>query len=135
MNIEVRELEEKDIESVNRLLTDSFSSKRGNVFGDQFTELVADINGEAVGYLLLTKVFNPIHEKPYFLVDYVCVASAHRGAGIGKMLLDKAYMIAKENDGMYLQLTCSRFRIAAHKLYEKCNFFKRDSDIYRKEIV
>ena len=135
MVVEIRNLEERDIEAVNELLMNAFSSKRGNTFGDQFIELVAAKEGKAVGYLLLTKVFNPIHERPYFLVDYVCVSSNHRGEGIGKMLLDRAYMIGKENDAMYLQLTCSRFRIAAHKLYEKCNFFKRDSDIYRKEIV
>ncbi len=135
MNVLVRFIEEKDYGRVNELLQDSFKCGRGNVQGDNFYELVAECDNKVVGYLLLTKVFNPMKEKNYMLVDYVCVDTNYRGHGIGKNLLDKAYMIGKENQCMYLQLTCSYFRIAAHKLYEKCNFMKRESDIYRKEIV
>ncbi len=135
MNNEVRFLKEEDIPSVNAILTEAFSYGRGDVSGEEFSELVAVCDGKVAGYLLLTKVLNPIKNRCYFLVDYVCVSSEFRGQGLGKLLLDKAYQVAKEQDGMYLQLTCSRFRIAAHKLYEKCNFIKRDSDIFRKEIV
>ena len=135
MDCNVRFFEEKDLDDVNGLLTEAFSCNRGKLEGNEFTEIVAEMDGKAVGYLLLTKVLNPMKEKYYYLVDYVCVSSDYRGHGIGKYLLDKAYMVAKENDALYLQLTCSRFRIAAHKLYEKCNFMKRDSDIFRKEIV
>ena len=50
-------------------------------------------------------------------------------------MLDYAYSLAKKEDSLYLQLTCSTFRIAAHQLYEKCGFVKRESDIFRKEIL
>lgn len=135
MNIEARFLQDEDIPFVNEILMEAFSYKRGDVSGDEFYEIVATIDGNVAGYLLLTRVLNPMKNQCYFLIDHVCVSSKYRGHGIGKYLLDKAYMVAKENHALYLQLTCSRFRIAAHKLYEKCNFIKRDSDIYRKEIV
>ena len=135
MDNEVRFLQEEDISSVNEILNEAFSYGRGDVSGEEFCELVAICEGKVAGYLLLTRVLNPIKNKCYYLVDYVCVSSEFRGRGLGKALLDKAYQVAKEREGMYLQLTCSRFRIPAHKLYDKCNFIKRDSDIYRKEIV
>ena len=43
--------------------------------------------------------------------------------------------IAKNSGAMYVQLTCSYNRVAAHKLYEKCGFIKRESDIFRKEFL
>ena len=83
----------------------------------------------------MTRVLNPIKNKYYYLIDYVCVLSKYRGLGVSDKLMEYAFKLAKENDAMYLQLTCSRFRDAAHKLYERCGFIKRDSDIYRKEIL
>ena len=106
-----------------------------NAVADNIFEIVATVEDKVVGYLMLTKVWNPILQKYYCLVDYVCVSSSYRDGGVGKKLLDFAYQVAKGESAIYLQLTCSRFRIAAHHLYEKCNFIKRDSDIYRKEIL
>ena len=97
--------------------------------------MVALYGGEVVGYTLLTKVYDPIKKRNNFYVDYVCVSTNFRRMGIGKMLLNEAYRIAKENNALYLQLTCSRFRMAAHALYLSCNFVKRESDIFRKEII
>ena len=88
-----------------------------------------------VGYLLLTKVFNPIREFYYCLVDYVCVASDYRGLGVSDKMINYAESTAKSMDCKYMQLTCSTFRTSAHKLYQRCGFVKRDSFIYRKELV
>ena len=68
-------------------------------------------------------------------IIYVKVDKRYRGQGIAKKLLDYAEEYAKENKAIYLQLTCSTFRTSAHKLYEKCGFIKRDSDLYRKELL
>ncbi len=135
MNIEVRGYREEDLVGVNEILKEAFTCEKGKVVGEEFQELVAVMDNQIVGYLLLTKILNPIKNRYYYLVDYVCVSSSYRGKGIGKELLDYAYKIAKEQQAMYLQLTSSRFRTAAHKLYDKCGFIKRDSDIYRKEII
>lgn len=135
MNVEVRMYEEKDLEGVNQILKESFAIQKGAIVGNEYKELVAICNQKVVGYLLLTTVFNPIGKRIIYYVDYVCVDSEYRGHGIGKKLLDYAYELAKEEGVSYLQLTCSRFRISAHRLYEKCNFIRRDSDIYRKEIL
>lgn len=135
MKIETRKYEESDLEAVNEILKEAFNSEKKNFTGEEFYEIVATVEGEVAGYLLLTDVLNPVKDKIYCLVDYVCVSSKYRGLGVGKYLVDYAEEIAKGKNAMYLQLTCSRFRVAAHRLYEKCGYIMRDSDIYRKEIL
>ena len=135
MDIEIRDYQDNDLDFVNEVLEEAFQVKKDKVVGDEFIEIVACVDNRAVGYLLLTKVINPIGKKIIYNVDYVCVLSKYRGHGIGKKLLEYAYYKVKELGGSTLQLTCSRFRVEAHKLYESCNFIKRDSDIYRKEIL
>ena len=135
MDIMVREYQEGDFDAVNGILNEAFHCTRPEGSLGDFHEVVAIAEEKPVGYLILTKVLNPIKQASYYLVDYVCVDSNYRGHGIGKKMMDYAYMYAKENGAIYLQLTSSRFRVAAHKLYEKCNFMKRESDIFRKEII
>lgn len=133
--IHIREYCSNDLNSINKLLMESFSVSKKDFFGSEFYEVVAEVDAEVAGYLLLTKVFNPILDRYYCLIDYVCVSSEYRRLGIGKKLLEYAYKVAKEENAIYLQLTCSTFRVAAHKLYESCGFVKRESDIFRKEII
>jgi len=135
MNIVIDSYKEIYLNGVNNLLQESFSLNKGNFKNDCFFEIVALYGETVVGYALLTKVFDPIKRRNNFLIDYVCVSTNYRRMGIGKMLLNEAYRIAKENNALYLQLTCSRFRMAAHALYQSCNFVKRESDIFRKEII
>ena len=135
MNIVIDSFKEIYLVGVNNLLQENFSLVKENFRSDLFYELVALYGGEVVGYTLLTKVYDPIKKRNNFYVDYLCVSTNFRRMGIGKMLLNEAYRIAKENNALYLQLTCSRFRMAAHALYLSCNFVKRESDIFRKEII
>jgi len=135
MNIVIDFYKENYLNGVNKLLQENFSLVKESFHSDFFYELVALYGGEVVGYTLLTKVYDPIKKRNKIFVDYVCVSSNYRRMGIGRKLLDEAYMIAKRNNALYLQLTCSRFRMAAHALYLSCNFVKRESDIFRKEII
>ena len=134
MNITIREYNDDDFDSVNEILKDAFGIEKGKVTGEDFTEIVAEVDHEVCGYLLLTDVFNPIRNDSYYLVDYVCVSKLFRGYGIGEKMMNYAYEFAKEKNAMYLQLTCGRGRIAAHHLYEKCGYVMRDSDIFRRII-
>lgn len=135
MDIIVRKYEDNDLDSVNIVLEEAFNRKKNNFSSDEFIELVSQCDDDISGYLLMTRVLNPIKNKYYFLIDYVCVLSKYRGIGVSDKLMKCAEEIAREEGVIYLQLTCSRFRESAHKLYERCGFEKRDSDIYRKVIV
>ena len=134
MNIVVDYYKDEYLEQVNNVLKEAFEVEKSNFNGEQFKEIVALYDDEAVGYLLLTKVLNPIKNKYYYLVDYVCVLSEYRGLGVSDKLMEFAEKIAREDNAMYLQLTCGTHRLAAHKLYERCGYIKRDSDQFRKVL-
>ena len=133
-NVIIREYQESDLDAVNRILLSAFEESKVGFKDDNITEVVAEINNQVVGYLILTKVLNLVKGKYYYLIDYVCVDEEKRGMGIGKKLLDYAEEYARSNNAIYTQLTCSTFRTNAHKLYEKCGYIKRDSILYRKEL-
>ena len=134
MNIEVRKYVDDDLDAVNEILLECFSCTKNNFNDNCFTEIVVTTDNIVRGYLLLTKVLNPIKNKYYYLIDYVCVTSKYRGFGLSDELMKFAEELAREDNAIYLQLSCSRFRVGAHKLYERCGFIKRQSDIFRKVI-
>lgn len=134
MDIVIELYKDEYLEQVNKVLKEAFNVEKRNFSGEQFKEIVAKYEGEVVGYLVLTKVLNPIKNKYYYLVDYVCVLSKCRGFGISDRLMEFAEEIARRDNAMYLQLTCSTHRVAAHKLYERCGYIKRDSDQFRKVL-
>ena len=101
---------------------------------DKYFQVVAEDNDKVVGYLLATKNVDPVLKKNNFWIDYVCVSTNCRGKGIGRELLKKIEEIAKSEDGYYLQLTSSRFRTHARKLYMDFGFEMRESDIFRKVL-
>ena len=133
--IEVRDYSDTDLDSVNEILKEAFNEVKRNFKNNNFRELVICVDGKVAGYLLMTRILNPIKEKFYYLVDYVCVSSNYRRMGLGRKLMDEVYSIAKDNNAIYIQLTSSRYREAAHKLYLSCGYVKRDSDIFRKDIL
>ena len=133
--IDVRLYEDSDLDSVNKILLESFNITKDNFDEDNIVEVVACRDDNVVGYLYITRVLNPIKKKHYCLIDYVCVDNNYRNLGIGEKMINYSLDIAKNSGAMYVQLTCSYNRVAAHKLYEKCGFIKRESDIFRKEFL
>lgn len=136
MDIKIRKYKTSDFFKVEELLKKNFdvSSKVEVVNNDNFIELVAEIDGEVGGYLLLTKIFDPIRNYYYMHVDYVCVLEEYRNLGVGQRLTLKAIKIAEDLDIEYLELTSNYKRIFAHKLYLKCGFVKRESNIFRRML-
>ena len=135
MDVIVDYYKEEYLDDINKVLKEAFNIEKSNFSGEEFKEIVAIVDNKAVGYLLLTRVLNPIKNKNYYLVDYVCVLSNYRGLGISDKLMKFAEDIALNDDAMYLQLTCGTQRVAAHKLYERCGYIKRDSDQFRKVLM
>lgn len=135
MDIIVREYKRDDYNFVNHILQEAFSVSKKEFDVSIFHEVVLEYQKNVCGYLLLTKVYDPIKDLYYHLVDYVCVDSKYQNMGFGKRLMDYAIELSKREGVSYMQLTCRRSRIAAHKLYESCGFVMRESDIYRKEFL
>lgn len=135
MEVMVRDYQDSDLEEVNTILKEAFNIEKNSFESNEFHEIVATIDDKVCGYLLMTRVLNPIKNKYYYLLDYVSVLKECRGKGIGTKLLEYAEDIARGENAMYIQLTCGYQRVEAHKLYEKNGYIKRESDQFRKELV
>lgn len=135
MNMDVRMYEDNDLDEVNEILMEAFNRIKNNFKNDNIKEIVAVLDNHICGYLILTNVLNPIKNKYYTLIDYVCVSSKYRKMGVGKKLMEYAERICREEGVMYMQLSSSYDKVAAHKLYESCDFQKRESDLFRKELL
>lgn len=133
--IGVREYMMTDYFDVSRIIKEAFDVEKVNVNPDNnYKELVGVVGDKVVGYLVLTRVLDLVKGRPYYLVDYVCVDSAYRNLGIGYMMMDKVLEIASNDKALYIELTSRKERVAAHHLYEKCGYEKRDSVIFRRVL-
>ncbi len=133
--IGVREYRMTDYFDVSRILEEAFGVTKANVNPDNnYKEYVAVVNDVVAGYLVLTRVLDLVKGRPYYLVDYVCVAKSYRNLGLGQLLMERVLEVARKEKALYIELTSRKDRVAAHHLYEKVGFEKRDSYIYRRTL-
>lgn len=121
---EINDLLEKSLISSNALDLDD----------DRHMQLVAVLDNQVVGYTLVSKSYDPIIKRVNYWIEYVCVDEAYRGRGVARMLLTKVEEFAKMDNVLYLQLTSSRIRESARKLYLNLGYEIRESDIFRKVL-
>ena len=144
--MEIRKYNSNDFEKVVEILIDSFpeSSSKIKDFltcfekleldSNKYIQLVAIEDSTVVGYVLVTRSNDPIIGRVNYLIDYVCVDKDYRGRGFAKALLIEVERIAKSENVLYLQLTSSRSRTVARKIYLDLGFEIRESDIFRKVL-
>ena len=133
--IGVREYRMTDYFDVSRILEEAFGVTKANVNPDNnYKEYVAVVNDVVAGYLVLTRVLDLVKGRPYYLVDYVCVAKSYRNLGLGQLLMERVLEVARKDKALYIELTSRKDRVLAHHLYEKVGFEKRDSYIYRRTL-
>lgn len=146
MSITIREYGNDDFELVKGILFEAFpevndlleksmtTSKTLDLDKRKYIQLVAEEEGKVVGYALASRSCDPVLIRTNLWIDYVCVSSECRGKGIGRRLLQRIEEIAREEKVLFLQLTSSRFRTGARKLYMDMGFEIRESDIFRKVL-
>lgn len=131
----VRDILVKSFPEVNDLIKNSLVFNESLKLDDsKYIQLVAILDSIIVGYAIVSRSVDPIVNKCNYWIDYVCVDSKYRGNGIGKLLMLEIEKIAREEKVMFLQLTSSRFRTGARKLYSDMGYAVRESDIFRKVL-
>lgn len=136
MDIVIRKYEMTDYFKVSSILKEAFNIEKVNTTpSSNYTELVADLSGEAIGYLVLTEEMDIVKAEKYFLVNYVCVENKYQNSGVGSMLLDEAIRLCQEKKASYIELTSNRRRCSARHLYSKKGFEIRDTDVFRKGLL
>lgn len=135
MNIVVRKYKETDYEGANRVLMEAFGYVKEKISDERVYEFVACIDEVVVGYFNLMEEMDVIRNIKIFHVGYVCVDNNYRGKGIGHIMMEYAIKFAKESHAVRLDLTSGNKREAAHKLYLSLGFEKRDTSVFRKELL
>ena len=109
----IRQEEPKDHNAVFKLVANAFKDEQYTDHKEQFLvdrlrksaafipelSLVAEIDSEIIGYILLTKIHikdNHSQETAALALAPVAVMKKHRGKGIGEKLIRRAHEIAKE---------------------------------------
>lgn len=135
MDIVVRKYNDADYFAVDKLLFESFGYHKERIADHRVYEYVASLDNVVVGYYNLMEEVDVIRNFKIYHVGYVCVDPEYRGHGIGKKMMNYAIETARENGVKRLELTSGNKREAAHKLYLSLGFEKRDTSVFRKELV
>ena len=135
-DITVRQMEEKDIDSLVIIEEECFSlpwSKKA--FQESYVKdyayfFVAEIDKEIVGYVGLYKMGNDGY------ITNIVISSLHRRKGIGYKLMSSVLDFAKRENMEHITLEVRESNIPAIALYEKLGFVKVGirKDFYEKPV-
>jgi len=70
-----------------------------------------------------------------FLIEDVVIDETQRGKGFGKELMLHAIRFAESIGAKTIDLTSRPYRIAANQLYQDLGFTRRDTNVYRYQVV
>jgi len=85
--------------------------------------------GEYVGTLTLVLFRSPSGARGW--IEDVIVDESQRGNGIGEALVEEAVVLARRANAKTLDLTSNPKREAANRLYKRCGFEQRTTNVYR----
>lgn len=90
-----------------------------------------EAGGRIVGTLTLALFRIPTAVRAW--IEDVVVDEACRGRGVGEALTRAAFARARKAGAKRVELTSGPDRLAAHRLYERLGFRRRESHLYRCE--
>ena len=138
----IRLAETKDVPGISVLLEQLGYPKAKNFLTEKVQQLLADTNHELLVYEedQIVLGFISVHFEPqlavsgdFAIVSYLCVDDAARSKGIGKKLLDRVTMIAKDRNCDRIQLHSNIRRLDAHRFYEREGFHE-SRKFFRKKL-
>ncbi len=109
---------------------DLINSKAGIVLAATDTD---DPNSEILGTMTLVVFRVPTGIRAW--VEDVVVDSNARGKGVGEKLVRSAVERAKQEGAKTVDLTSRPSREAANRLYRRCGFETRETNIYRIKLA
>lgn len=141
----IKELELEDLDSLKELYEESFNiecdlenMKKSfkEIHNNPYSKsLVVKHRKRIIGHIKGDIIYNIFSDaKPYMYISEICVHHDYRRKGYGKKLLVSIEGFAKEKECSYVFLNCSTFREIAQRMYKEHGYFKRDSNIYKKEL-
>ena len=91
--------------------------------------MARDGENQIVGTLTLVLFRSPSGARGW--IEDVIVDEEARGNGVGEALVDAAIDLARRSNARTLDLTSNPTREAANRLYVRCGFEQRTTNVYR----
>ena len=96
---------------------------------------LAEVGGEAVGYLAVTWGFSLEYHGRDAYIDELYVAPAHRGRGIGREALELADAACRSRGIRALHLEVERANVRAEALYRQAGFLDQDRRLMTRRLA
>ena len=145
MDIEFRIATAEDIEGIIKLCNSCFNENTSLDYAKKvYLEneddpnqiyLIGILNNEIVAHTKIN-IIPTIYEdmNTYAILNHVCVKEELRREGIGTMMLDECFKVAKKHNCKCVELWSKNFREAAHGLYHSYGFEVMDAKFFTKNI-
>jgi GNAT superfamily N-acetyltransferase len=102
--------------------------------GPDSSVIVADHDGEILGFIALHVVPRYEHDDSFVRVVALVVDSAVRERGVGRVLMAEAERIGRDRAAAFVEVTAGHHRPAARHLYESLGYDANLTAYHRKRI-
>ena len=138
----VRPATAADAERIASLFTDEgYPAGPSDVLGrlERFaspysTVLVAEMNGEVLGFVAVHLVPRFEHNDRFARVVALVVEAGVRDRGLGHLLMDEAERVAREGKAAFIEVTAGHHRPEARQLYEALGYDATVAAYLRKKV-
>lgn len=90
---------------------------------------IVERRGEPAGYAVVTLGYSLEFGGRFALLDELFIAESHRGAGVGRQVLDRIAESCRERGLRAVRLEVERTNLGARALYRKAGFEAHDRDL------
>jgi ribosomal protein S18 acetylase RimI-like enzyme len=109
---------------------------RARLERDESVVLLAEQNGEAVGFIQLYPGFSSVSAAPAWVLNDLYVVESARGSGAAAALMEHAELMARAAGAVTLQLETARDNTRAQRLYERQGYVVGEGYLhYAKSLV
>ena len=112
----------------------AIESRLGRFNTDDSTVIVADHDGEILGFIALHVVARFEHDDSFVRIVALVVDSAVRDRGIGRVLLAEAERIGRAREAAFVEITAGHHRPAARHLYDSLGYDANLTAYLRKRL-
>ena len=98
------------------------------------TVLVAEMNGEVLGFVAVHLVPRFEHNDRFARVVALVVEAGVRERGLGHLLMDEAERVAREGSAAFIEVTAGHHRPEARQLYEALGYDGTVAAYLRKRL-
>lgn len=109
-------------------------SRLGRFEGPDSSVIVADHDGEILGFIALHVVSRFEHDDSFVRIVALVVDSAVRERGIGRVLMAEAERIGSERAAAFVEITAGHHRPAARHLYDSLGYDPTLTAYLRKRL-